>query len=315
MQLATLHHNDDFKTFYSANALKMALAEAQAGDIINLSAGTFLSCEITVPVTIRGAGIGLVDNMDNSTGLRTTITGDLNINIPENDEGKSLSMEGIVCDNIIIDSATNPLFCKMKFTKLSAKNYQTSKFNNLTLFHCVLETIEGANYGTAQVYNSVITRPYIRDFNYGHLSIINSTLIEFPSQMDGGLSSSYIDYTNCVFDQSKKQEGFSGSGAKLYYCLFVGSDKNPLDGDNLAATNHNNVMPAEKQAFIEDSFYRLTKDAASYLGNDGTQVGIYGTSMPFTVKTSYPQIKKFVVAPESSVDGKLSIDLEIDVVE
>ena len=56
----------------------------------------------------------------------------------------------------------------------------------------------------------------------------------------------------------------------------------------------------------------LTDEAKiKYLGSDGTQIGIYGGSIPFVARTSNPQITKLNVASKSTADGKLSIDIEV----
>lgn len=62
-----------------------------------------------------------------------------------------------------------------------------------------------------------------------------------------------------------------------------------------------------------DSFtYELTDEAlATYLGSDGTQVGIYGGNLPFDATPTNPQIKKCNVASRSTADGKLSVEIEV----
>ena len=58
-------------------------------------------------------------------------------------------------------------------------------------------------------------------------------------------------------------------------------------------------------------------DAAKtkYLGSDGTQIGIYGGSIPFDPRPSNPQITKLNVASKSTADGKLSVDIEVKAAE
>jgi hypothetical protein len=58
--------------------------------------------------------------------------------------------------------------------------------------------------------------------------------------------------------------------------------------------------------------YKLTSAAAStYLGDNGTQVGIYGGSMPFNPMVNNPFITKCTVAEKSTPQGKLSVDIEV----
>ena len=60
----------------------------------------------------------------------------------------------------------------------------------------------------------------------------------------------------------------------------------------------------------------LKDDAKTkYLGNDGTEIGIYGGSIPFVASPSNPQITKLNVASKSTADGKLSVDIEVKAAE
>ena len=62
--------------------------------------------------------------------------------------------------------------------------------------------------------------------------------------------------------------------------------------------------------------YILNEDfATSFPGNDGTEVGIHGGIMPFSLNPSYMIVKRCNVAGKSTIDGKLSVDIEIDTEE
>ena len=61
-----------------------------------------------------------------------------------------------------------------------------------------------------------------------------------------------------------------------------------------------------------DNLYQLKEEVnTSLLGNDGTEVGIYGGMLPYNPRPSYMRIKHCNVAPRSTVDGKLSVDIEV----
>ena len=60
-----------------------------------------------------------------------------------------------------------------------------------------------------------------------------------------------------------------------------------------------------------ETFELTPTAAATYLGDDGKQVGIYGGTNPFDPTPSNPQIKKFTV--DSSVNsGKLSVKINVE---
>ena len=67
---------------------------------------------------------------------------------------------------------------------------------------------------------------------------------------------------------------------------------------------------------MDTETFHLTEAAqTAYLGLDGTQVGIYGGSMPFDPIPTNPQITKCKVAQKSTTDGKLSVDIEVKTAE
>lgn len=64
-------------------------------------------------------------------------------------------------------------------------------------------------------------------------------------------------------------------------------------------------LPIETDFDLQDSI------ATNVLGNDGTQVGVYGGMVPFTPRVNTPRYVKCNVAPHTTPDGKLSVDVEV----
>ena len=124
-QLATLLHDGNMSVFYGSTALKEAHEAAVAGDVITLSAGQFNACNITKPLTIRGAGMGLtqVENFVDPT----VITGDFIIDIPEN-ETYHLILEGLQHNTVMgFTSAYNVQFIKCILGELDIRQNATVK--------------------------------------------------------------------------------------------------------------------------------------------------------------------------------------------
>ena len=68
--------------------------------------------------------------------------------------------------------------------------------------------------------------------------------------------------------------------------------------------------------YLDDEMFELTDEAKTkYLGTDGTQVGIHGGSIPFDITPTNPQITKCNVASKSTIDGKLSVDIQINAID
>lgn len=175
------------------------------------------------------------------------------------------------------------------------------------------------------ITNSVICN---RLFNYSsytnranHIEISNSIIHLSQLSTLYILNSSFI---NCIiFTNSTGTAGTLRSGNFAYYCVGIGS---AYMFDNVAAAYGTQVGITNKTvASFSDIFktftgsnqsefedYSLTSAAAStYLGDDGTQVGIYGGSMPFNPKPNNPYITKCTVAEKSTPQGTLSVDIEV----
>lgn len=91
-----------------------------------------------------------------------------------------------------------------------------------------------------------------------------------------------------------------------------------LIGDlgNVSLSDSTALFKTFRGTYSETETFELTDSAkVKYLGTDGTQVGIYGGTLPFSPQVSMPQIKKFKVAPKSTEDGKLSVEIEVSAAE
>lgn len=309
-QIATLHHEDGIKTFYSGSAFKKAMAEAQPGDLITLSPGTFSAVNITIPVTVRGAGMGAVDSIQ--TSPLTILSGSYRVDIPENENGYVLSMEGLMNDQSVkLNKAYNAIFSKMKFTSITARdsNDESSVLDNITFLHCIFT--DKLNYNlndTFSLYNCVV-KSQGNSGGKPAVIVFQNCVITVP-----GYTNDSGTYTNCIFAPIEKDE-YVHDSAKAFNCLWVGEHSKYSDAftkNNANPERNNKKFPTDKSAFKENTLYQLTDEAKAYLGTDGTEIGLYGGQTPFAIQTSYPQIKKLVVAPESTADGKLKIEIELN---
>lgn len=76
--------------------------------------------------------------------------------------------------------------------------------------------------------------------------------------------------------------------------------------------NYEDVFETFWGTIINENIYQLKEEVAtSFMGHDGSEVGIYGGIMPYTPRPTYMIMKRCNVAPRSTVDGKLSVDIEI----
>ena len=72
------------------------------------------------------------------------------------------------------------------------------------------------------------------------------------------------------------------------------------------------VADWNKEYISFDNIYQLKNSiATSFLGHDGTEVGIYGGVMPYRTRPNYMIIKNCNVAGRTNDDNKLSVEIEL----
>ncbi|MCQ2128056.1 MAG: hypothetical protein MJZ08_01305 [Bacteroidaceae bacterium] len=305
IQLVTVQHGSEMQAFYGPDGFKNAMAAAQKGDVISLSGGNFNSATIDKAVTIQGAGY--VQDVKNNR-YKTLFIGDVNINLPEGESG--LYIEGICTYNnfnIQGNVASMSIVRCLMTNNVEVK----SESNNLTFLHCRINNLKltGVSH-SALVRNCAIENfggsksnaedgvaencVFCNSFDYDnviHFTFKNCFILCYLDNLKSASNSFYYnigsyDYT---FNWNTLQEGNtferrSNINAKYF-------------GDNNA--NYQSALT-------------LTEEGKKIKGQDGTEVGIHGGSMPFTDVPSTPQITQKTVAPQSDANGKLAVKFVIE---
>lgn len=297
--LATLNHEGTISTFYGTNALQQAHAAAADGDVITLSSGTFQSVNITKAVTLRGAGMVL----DAATQIEPTVlANDFTIDISD-ETTQRLTIEGIYTNQMVrINKLKNAMFLKDRFRYFAFPGSAYGK--DLTFIHCrITERYNGNDYSNN---SAVFQNCIVRDM-HGNNYIFNNCLFLEANNLHCGNS----EYRNCIILGSNNANSSSTYYNNLY-CKYSSDVK-------FNVTNNTNVEVAKDNEAIKNLFgnsddneYKLTEAAKALIkGTDGTEVGIYGGSLPYDPTPTNPQISKFNVAAKTTADGKLSVDIEV----
>lgn len=310
MSVATLQHGDQMKAFYGLDAFVEAMGEAVSGDIISLSTGNFNAPEaIDKTVVIQGAGMYLND-WNNSP---TVINGTLVVGLPEED-CKGLMLEGLSmahdCDIFIASDVENLCISKCKMRGL---DFDIVIANNVLVDRCyiggTLTTGSEADGGLV-VRNSYLGTLYAENDNASNRTFVNCIIFEtLPSGWGWSASPcSAIFKNNIIFNFHLTQN------ASYYNNIFqnVWNDPNDYGSMNIQA-DLNALFATGQFPTGENADPQLTDEAAAeYLGNDGTQVGMYGSATPFTITPSCPQITSSEVAPQSDANGKLNVKITVE---
>ena len=304
--MATLNHEGTISTFYGARALQQAHQAAASGDVITLSSGTFQAENITKAVTVRGAGMD-VTSANGLTSEPTVLANNFDIKIPNTDTNR-LTLEGIYHNGTITIrkekntcSLRNALFLKSRFKQITS--YDRESVKDLTMLHCrVADYISIYDESSAQILNSVINDASYGYFSFSHCVVLNGTCLG-----KGG-----NEYKNCIF---RCFNNYPQSSESCYNNVFITDNVNVLN--NIPNSTNLRVGTSDShfaniKDYSDSNEYKLAEaDKEVLKGNDGTEIGIYGGSMPYSVVPTNPQITKFNVAAKTTADGKLSVDIEV----
>jgi hypothetical protein len=144
------------------------------------------------------------------------------------------------------------------------------------------------------------------------------------------------NFTNCIISSLYGLDGLKnsnlrncaikGSGlpssATANYCVawYVSGYETGKVFDVVSGANNRCILDSNEVLFktysgvdadVPETFELTETAAATYLGDDGKQVGIYGGTNPFDPTPTNPQITKFTV--DSSVNsGKLSVKINVE---
>lgn len=319
---ATLSHDGNVKCFYGKEALVNAVAEAENGDNITLSSGLFSGTTIDKAITLKGAGM----SPDTINGITpTTINSDMTINTSD------VTVEGIyITARLTLNHFNNIKIIKSTITGwfiCSAGEEHISQY----LLNCKSsgETyIDGGSYMDLFIENSYIRllRNTFYDGTASHIeasnSVIGLALKNYGPNPSNTYSSTYIrnsSFTNCfLFPASGSVWDYIEPSNSVFYCVGLGNNifsqaiGGSVENTNATVENFSDFFKTFDGNYNDNETFELTAAAqTTYLGDDGTQVGIYGGSMPFDPKPNNPYITKLNVAEKSTPQGTLSVDIQV----
>lgn len=322
--LATLNHEGTISTFYGPTAWKQAHDAAVNGDVVTLSSGNFVAVNITKAITVRGAGMGL----DTTAGVEPTIiTGNFEINIADAGSCR-LTLEGIYSNHqITYHNAINPLFLKCRMKNIIGYYYSggyRGVLKDASFIHCrIVDGLSLSDDCSASCVNSVIQDPYSNNSSTSNFEFTNCVLV-----FSGGSYGRIYDvqsslFRNCIIRINSVGDGIPDN-SNAYNCIGIGSGSSGMFRNIPNATNTHvpdyttlfKTYTGDELDKLDSETFELTDEAKTkYLGNDGTEVGIYGGILPFDPTLTNPQITKCNVAAKSTADGKLSVDIEVRAAE
>lgn len=298
-RVATLQHGSNIQAFYGENALSAAHEAAEDGDIITLSAGEFYGMNVTKVITLRGEGT-------EKTHIKSRIT----FTIPEKST-RTLLLEGLH----ISFSAYNGGDCVSISGSDGTEKAVVSK--------CYI-SVYGANeeLGFENCNGTVIQSHLdgaIGAFTGSHVTCLNS-IFGFPSCEGNGkfdvescfISPSYsyqlqyVHYSTIKNSIIRTNSPAFDNTNTFSHCLTAGNIAIPVSEFGWTLPDVWNAW----DGIVDDKYHLTEEPAATYIGTDGTEIGIYGGMYPFDLTPSYPLVKTLDVVG-SHKNGKLNVKINV----
>ena len=322
--IATLQHGNSYSYYYTISALENAYNAAVDGDIITLSAGTFSfsSKNFSKRIILRGNGI--------DTDAQTIITD--NINFYCKDKNLTLTIEGItfVATTAIPNSLSdkgqgkiNFLKCSFNDVKANASSSYSEEVGPIVQFrNCILSNMyfDYTSHPYFTFVNCYVKDPTSNGSIGSNLSSFQNCVIRYT----GGYYSKsryadYLSFNNCIFvcdsDAANSNYGLPGT-AIANSCLSTGGFTHFFDNlidKNTNKNTTNTVFKTYNGDYIKGETFELTETAKkTYLGNDGTQIGMQGGLYPYSSTVQYPIITKLNADKKTTKEGLLNVEIEID---
>ena len=300
--VATLSHEGNVSLFYGYNAFVDAMAAADHGDVITLSSGLFAQSYINKAVTIRGAAA--YDDLEKGeTKTELNGTNITYIDIPDETNGHTLNMEYIYLNGTIYNKSKlhNP---KFQHVYVSTFYLCSNGLMSDAIFSDFQGNIKSTTNASFTIINSIFTVDYRQAS--AQCNVFNSIVLT-PARTTVDYMD-YIHFKNCIFANCK---GFLRATNSCDHCVAIVEEGNSDFLANIVGGT-NWTVNSSNEVFTGEDFYVLTPTAAqTYLGTDGTQVGIWGGPMPWTTTAENPTITRCQVAGRSTADGKLSVEIEV----
>lgn len=319
-KLVALHSAGTISFFSGNNALQNAYAEATNGDTLYLPGASYTPpANFDKRLTIYGTGHYVDSTL--TTG-KTFING----NVTLNENADLFYLEGVeITGNFTIStnhSVDNVIIkrCKINGT-FNALGDLSNATSNLSLIGNVLmNRLNLENIQNSLLSNNIISTT----FQGSNGNMISNNIIMgyiWGPSMDYLFFGSNNTLTNNIILWEGYNANVNGSGNIFNNNLYV----EPTPDYGATATSIGNYTGILQTAIFVNqtgTTFNYTHDyhlqsPTSYLGTDGTQVGIYGGTFPYKegAVPLNPHIQLKNIAPNTDANGNLQIQIQVNAQE
>lgn len=294
-----LDHNGQVTTF---DDIQSAINASADGDVIYLTLGTFKvsTLNITKEITIRG------------TGDTSIINGEVKISIAGTPTLESPLLEALaVSGGVTISSAMNNL-C-LKNSKITGTLAINGAVNGGSIEKCkVVDMTFGDTIDNLYIDRSSVTGTLTLSSSIKGMTVINSKLNAVSANSGATSNTTFV---NCVFIQLYTNNFAATIVNSIIYCSRPSIDYTGTSSINssvlLNTLLRSGYVSVGTSSVTQGCYYDTSSGFSNsklqengYLGTDGTVVGIYGGSTP------YSDAKMFTPSAPKVTSSKLNLDAE-----
>lgn len=313
----------DQVSFYTT--LSAAVAAAQDGDAVYLPGGSYTIGNITIDKSLTIAGVGHYPGFSQATGI-TYLHG--NINLLQGADSSFLTGFYLTGEIRLGTTAENQQVNHLNITRCNVNSIWLSHdylAGSITTSHTIniTENVIRGNFGGGNAQYVLISKNIICDrvihFNGNVIFNNNIFLMNALSYYPMLVNIQAALFNNNIFLSSNFVIGSGLSSTGFFNNIFVNNFEIP----NYSYGSGNIVNVPQASIFQNQSGYSFSYDHDYHLkaesvgigaGNDGFDIGIYGTSIPYKegAVPFIPHIATQLVSPETNNQGQIEVNINVE---
>lgn len=304
---AILQTGDETKVFYGQSALTNAYNAAENGSVITLTSGLFNSPG-NIQKSVSIYGVGFEDGISEGV-TKTSIGGAINfIAGSDGNNTQNAKLEGVFINgNINVKQVENLTIAKCQFTDLI---FTGTNVNGVLVRQCYFANVNAKNYVLASL---TVKNCYMAGYAYD-ITSDSQVMFDHCIIVDGKYSHACFpaSYTNNIITHSW---GDNDNLTGLRYGSYAENNiftrgafsSNVISVNNFFGVNCDALFSdADNIAYNANRKFTL-KSPETYVGTDGTPVGVTGGDYPWYKVPSIPYVKNL----NATVNGA-SLDVNYD---
>jgi hypothetical protein len=303
-----------------------ALTAAQSHDKLYFSGGTFTApLGITVDKPLNFIGAGIHPDTANVTGVTTWATGgSTEITITTAASGSTFT--GINFDaggalqygtSVADDDPTDLIFQRCSFADAVNLGADEGASSSSSFNQCVFRGVITGRAGTAVITNCIMDGATVSLFRPSGLVLRNSVILSARFQ-----NSANAVVQNCIFTYNGEPL-WQVSGVQISNCLITGTGM--FSNSGFTNQESNNIYgQAAASIFVNETDGDYTFDDDLHLaptspgvnaGNDGTDIGIYGSGSPYKEGAApyNPHYQAATINGATNGNGELPVNIRMAV--